>query len=99
LQSDARAGAWRICPPAETGRRIDATLERSGRPPSAFLQIRNLIPICKTCESGSSGGDCCYSNSNASQGTLYEGAIVSGYPSDATEDAIQASIISAGYGR
>jgi hypothetical protein len=46
-----------------------------------------------------SGGDCCYSNSNASQGTFYEGAIVSGYPSDATEEALQANIISAGYGK
>jgi hypothetical protein len=46
-----------------------------------------------------SGGDCCYSNNNASQGTFYEGAIVSGYPSDATDDAIQANIISAGYGK
>jgi hypothetical protein len=46
-----------------------------------------------------SGGDCCYSNNNASEGTFYEGAIVAGYPSDATEDAIQANIVSAGYGQ
>jgi hypothetical protein len=46
-----------------------------------------------------SGGDCCYSNNNASQGTFYEGAIVAGYPSDATEDAIQTNIVSAGYGK
>lgn len=46
-----------------------------------------------------SGGDCCYSNTNASQGTFYEGAIVAGYPSDATDDAIQANVISAGYGK
>ena len=46
-----------------------------------------------------SGGDCCYSNNNASEGTFYEGAIVSGYPSDATEDAIQANIVNAGYGK
>jgi hypothetical protein len=46
-----------------------------------------------------SGGDCCYSNNNASQGTFYEGAIVAGYPSDATDDAIQANVISAGYGK
>jgi hypothetical protein len=45
------------------------------------------------------GGDCCYSNNNGSQGTFYEGAIVAGYPSDATDDAIQANIISAGYGK
>jgi len=46
-----------------------------------------------------SGGDCCYSNNTASQGTFYEGAIVSGYPSDATDSAIQANIVSAGYGK
>ena len=45
------------------------------------------------------GGDCCYSNNTASSGTFYEGAIVAGYPSDATEDAIQANIVSAGYGK
>ncbi len=46
-----------------------------------------------------SGGDCCYSNNNASQGTFYEGAIVAGYPSDATDALIQANIVSAGYGK
>jgi hypothetical protein len=46
-----------------------------------------------------SGGDCCRTNNNLSAGTFYEGAIVAGYPSDATEDAIQANIVSAGYGK
>ena len=46
-----------------------------------------------------SGGDCCYSNSNASYGTFYEGAIVAGYPSDATDNAIQANIVAAKYGQ
>ena len=46
-----------------------------------------------------SGGDCCYSNNNASQGTFYEGAIVAGYPTDATDNAIQANIVSTGYGK
>jgi len=46
-----------------------------------------------------SGGDCCYSNNTLSQGTFYEGAIVTGYPSDATDDAIQTNIINAGYGK
>jgi hypothetical protein len=46
-----------------------------------------------------SGGDCCYSNNNGSAGTFYEGAIVSGYPSDATEDAVQVNIVSAQYGK
>ena len=46
-----------------------------------------------------SGGDCCLSNTNASEGTFYEGAIVTGYPSDTTDDAIQTNVISAGYGK
>jgi hypothetical protein len=46
-----------------------------------------------------SGGDCCARNTNQSLGTFYEGAIVSGYPSDATDSAIQENIIAAGYGR
>jgi hypothetical protein len=44
-----------------------------------------------------SGGDCCATNSNQSDGTFYEGAIVSGYPSDATDDSIQANIVAAAY--
>ncbi|MFI6151776.1 alpha-L-arabinofuranosidase B [Kitasatospora sp. NPDC051170] len=39
------------------------------------------------------GGD----NSNASAGTFYEGVMTSGYPSDATENAVQADITAAGY--
>ena len=45
-----------------------------------------------------SGGDCCATNTNQSEGTFYEGAIVSGYPSDTTENGIQANIVAAGYG-
>jgi non-reducing end alpha-L-arabinofuranosidase len=41
------------------------------------------------------GGD----NSNSSWGTFYEGAITSGQPSDATDDAVHANIAAAGYGR
>ncbi|WP_433294107.1 arabinofuranosidase catalytic domain-containing protein [Actinoplanes sp. CA-030573] len=44
-----------------------------------------------------SGGDCCATNTNLSTGTFYEGAMVSGYPSDATENAVQAGIVTAGY--
>ncbi len=46
-----------------------------------------------------SGGDCCKPDggANLSAGTCYEGAIVAGYPSDATENAVQADIIAAGY--
>ncbi|POX48453.1 alpha-N-arabinofuranosidase [Streptomyces sp. Ru71] len=39
------------------------------------------------------GGD----NSNGSAGTFYEGVMTSGYPSDATENAVQANIDAAGY--
>lgn len=45
-----------------------------------------------------SGGDCCQTNRNASAGTFYEGAMVKGYPSDATDAAVQANIAAAGYG-
>jgi len=40
------------------------------------------------------GGD----DSSASQGTFYEGAMVKGYPSDATENSVQQNIVAAGYG-
>ncbi len=45
------------------------------------------------------GGDCCYSNNNASEGTFYEGAIVSGYPSDETDEAIHQNVVEVGYGK
>ena len=41
------------------------------------------------------GGD----NSHGSAGTFYEGVMTSGYPSDSAENAVQANIVSAGYGR
>ncbi len=44
-----------------------------------------------------SGGDCCATNTNLSIGTFYEGALVSGYPSDATDNAVQANVTAAGY--
>ena len=46
-----------------------------------------------------SGGDCCYSNTTLSQGTFYEGAILAGYPLDETDDAVQANIVAAQYGK
>jgi len=39
------------------------------------------------------GGD----NSNGAAGTFYEGVMTSGYPTDATENAVQANITAAGY--
>jgi hypothetical protein len=46
-----------------------------------------------------SGGDCCLTNTNQSEGTFYEGCIVSGYPSDETQDDVQANIVAVQYGR
>ncbi|HEV2345852.1 MAG TPA: RICIN domain-containing protein, partial [Actinocrinis sp.] len=40
------------------------------------------------------GGD----NSKGSAGTFYEGVMTSGYPSDTTENSVQANIVAAGYG-
>jgi len=40
------------------------------------------------------GGD----NSNASAGTFFEGAMTAGFPSAASDDAVQANIVAAGYG-
>ena len=40
------------------------------------------------------GGD----NSKGAAGTFYEGVMTSGYPSDATDSAVQANIVAAGYG-
>jgi hypothetical protein len=47
------------------------------------------------------GGDCCRAGggNNDSSGIFFEGAIVSGYPTDAAEDAIQTNIVAAGYGK
>ncbi|WP_255951043.1 arabinofuranosidase catalytic domain-containing protein [Streptomyces odontomachi] len=39
------------------------------------------------------GGD----NSNRNRGTFFEGVMVSGYPTDAAENAVQANIVSVGY--
>jgi len=44
-----------------------------------------------------SGGDCCQTNTNASAGTFYEGAVVKGYPTEATDAAVQANVAAAGY--
>ncbi|MEV0716223.1 arabinofuranosidase catalytic domain-containing protein [Asanoa sp. NPDC050611] len=46
-----------------------------------------------------SGGDCCKPDggANLSAGTFYEGAMVAGYPSDATENAVQTNVVAAGY--
>ena len=41
------------------------------------------------------GGD----NSDWAVGTFYEGAMTAGYSTDAIDDALQANIVAAGYGR
>ena len=41
------------------------------------------------------GGD----NSNSAEGTFFEGCMTSGDPPDAADDAVQANIVAAGYGR
>jgi len=41
------------------------------------------------------GGD----NSNSAIGTFYEGVMTSGYSTDAADDAVQANIVAAGYGK
>src|SRR5512142_1384008 len=63
-----------------------------GPPPSGYSPMKKEGAIVL-----GSGGDCCATNTNQSQGTFYEGAMVSGYPSDATDSAIQANIVAAGY--
>ena len=40
------------------------------------------------------GGD----NSNGAIGSFFEGCMTSGYPSDETDDAVQANVVAAGYG-
>jgi non-reducing end alpha-L-arabinofuranosidase len=63
----------------------------SGRPPTTPNQQGALTL--------GAGGDCCYSNTNLSQGTFYEGAIVAGYPSDATDDSVQTNVVATKYGQ
>jgi len=41
------------------------------------------------------GGD----DSSWSEGTFFEGAMVAGYPTDATERAVHANVLAAGYGK
>jgi hypothetical protein len=41
------------------------------------------------------GGD----NSNSSAGSFFEGVMTSGYPTDTADNAVQANIVSAGYGQ
>ena len=38
-------------------------------------------------------------NSDAAVGSFFEGVITQGYSTDAADDAVQANIVSAGYGK
>ena len=59
------------------------------RPPGYTPQKKQGAIILAT------GGD----GSNGGTGTWFEGAITKGTPSDATDDAVQANIVAAGYGK
>jgi hypothetical protein len=59
------------------------------RPPGYSPQKKEGAIILGT------GGD----NSHTGEGTFFEGCMTSGNPSDATDDAVQANIVAAGYGR
>ncbi|KAM3525589.1 hypothetical protein MY4038_007227 [Beauveria bassiana] len=64
------------------------TLYDGGRPQGAYQKMAKEGSIILGI-----GGD----NSNRAQGTFYEGAMTSGYPSDDTENKVQANVASAGY--
>jgi len=55
----------------------------------------SLRPHCQGAIILGIGGD----NSAGAVGTFYEGAMLQGYTSDATDDAMQANIVAAGYGK
>jgi len=67
----------------------------SGNLPGGWYPMKKQGAIVLGC-----GGDCCKpgGGANCSEGTFYEGVIVAGYPADSTDNAIQANIVSAGYG-
>ncbi|KFY75784.1 hypothetical protein V499_04256 [Pseudogymnoascus sp. VKM F-103] len=65
-----------------------STLYDGARPDSSYNPMKKEGAIILGI-----GGD----NSNWAQGTFYEGVMTTGYPSDATENAVQANIVAAGY--
>jgi hypothetical protein len=64
------------------------TTPYSGPLPNGYSPMRTEASILL-----GTGGD----NSNGGVGEFFEGAVTSGYPSDATENAVQADIAAAGY--
>ena len=67
---------------------------RAGRVCSRSHTRLRCLPRSPARPSLGIGGD----NSRAAIGTFFEGCIAQGYSSDATDDALQADIIAAGYG-
>ena len=58
----------------------------------------DLVSSCLGCRGAiilGIGGD----NSDTAVGTFYEGLITAGFTTDAADDAVQADIVAAGYGK
>ena len=70
---------------------LSHTLDSPPRP----VPHPSLRPRCQGAIILGIGGD----NSAGAVGTFYEGAMLQGYTSDATDDAMQANIVAAGYGK
>ena len=70
------------------GQQGGLTQSYSGALPSGY----NPMKVQPSIELGT-GGD----NSDLGKGEFFEGAVTAGFPSDATETAVQASIVAAGY--
>jgi hypothetical protein len=60
------------------------------RPPNGYTPMKKEGAIIL-----GTGGD----GSSSNDGTFFEGAMTTGTPTDATDDAVQANIVAAGYGR
>jgi hypothetical protein len=73
-----------------------STYYKGALPGPKYIPMRKQGALILGC-----GGDCCKPSggANASSGIFFEGAIVTGYPTDAAETAIQANIVAAGYGK
>jgi hypothetical protein len=102
---------WSSSTTPQTSDFVTATLKNNGQTTFAVksgnaqsgglnTQYNGALPCCgytpMSLEGGivlGTGGD----NSNWSIGSFFEGAMTSGYPSDATENAVQANVVAAGY--
>jgi hypothetical protein len=72
---------------AQSGKR---EVKWDGKRPPGYSPMRKQGAIIL-----GTGGD----GSNNAKGTFFEGAITSGNATDATDDAVQANIVAAGYGK